>query len=132
MSHRRFVLGLVGSAAAAALALVAGYDPATNAWFPPCPFHAWTGLYCPGCGALRAAHALLRGDVRRALGFNALAVVAAPLLLAGVVREGYRLSRGADPIGMRLPAWSIRALLGVILAFGALRNLAACAWLAPR
>ena len=36
-----------------------------------------TGLYCPGCGGLRSAHAVAHGDLPRALGDNALAVVSA-------------------------------------------------------
>lgn len=31
--------------------------------FPPCAFHAVTGLYCPGCGGTRAAFAFCRGHV---------------------------------------------------------------------
>ena len=25
-------------------------DPAMQSFLPPCLFHAFTGLYCPGCG----------------------------------------------------------------------------------
>ena len=38
----------------------------------PCLFHEITGLLCPGCGNSRAALALLRLDIRAALGYNLL------------------------------------------------------------
>ena len=46
-----------------------------------CPFKALTGLDCPLCGATRAAHHLLRGDIVGAMGLNLLFVAAAPFLL---------------------------------------------------
>jgi hypothetical protein len=47
---------------------------------PGCPFHALTGVPCPGCGTTRALLALVRGDVPAALAWNPAATVA---LLAG-------------------------------------------------
>ncbi len=38
----------------------------------PCLFRKLTGLLCPGCGNSRAAMALLRLDLRSALGHNLL------------------------------------------------------------
>jgi hypothetical protein len=67
---------LVGPLVAAAFGVVAlGYvavsDPAhRQTLLPPCPFHAATGLWCPGCGLTRATHAILRGDVMTGLGYN--------------------------------------------------------------
>jgi len=62
-------------------ALVLVRSPLENTIFPPCPLHAATGLWCPGCGATRASYLLLRGDVLGALHFNALWVLLAPLAL---------------------------------------------------
>jgi len=62
-------------------ALVLVRSPLENTIFPPCPLHATTGLWCPGCGATRASYLLLRGDVLGALHFNVLWVVFAPLAL---------------------------------------------------
>ena len=76
------------SSAATLLALLAGLSalvlvrsPLENAIFPPCPLHATTGLWCPGCGATRASYLVLKGDVIGALHFNALWVVLAPFAL---------------------------------------------------
>lgn len=40
--------------------------------FPLCPFKLATGLPCPGCGGIRAAAALLHGDILHALYINPL------------------------------------------------------------
>lgn len=54
-------------------AFAVGYfNPAGAGFFPACPFHALTGLNCPGCGLTRGFHALFHGDVLTALRFNAL------------------------------------------------------------
>jgi hypothetical protein len=54
-------------------------DPATSPLAPPCLFTAIFGVQCPGCGSLRALHALAHGDLKAALEFNALLVYALPL-----------------------------------------------------
>jgi hypothetical protein len=71
------------AAAAATLALAVLlylYDPATTAIFPPCPFRQLTGLLCPLCGSLRAAHALLHGHAFDAFRFNPLMFTGACIL----------------------------------------------------
>jgi len=80
----RIGVGLIIATAAAILFFV---DPATSSIYPPCPFYLFTGLWCPGCGSGRALHALLHGDVLRALDLNPLMVISLPLLgYAGVSR----------------------------------------------
>ena len=70
-SERVFAgLGVIGVAAGA---MVVGYfNPMTAGFFPQCPFHAITGLNCPGCGLTRGFNALFQGDILGALHFNAL------------------------------------------------------------
>lgn len=65
---------LVWIAAAAAAAVYFLLDPETTAFMPKCPVKFFLGLSCPGCGSQRALHALLHGDVARALHFNFLMV----------------------------------------------------------
>jgi hypothetical protein len=56
------------------------FDPVKNsAFFPQCSFKALTGLHCPGCGLTRAIHALVHGDIVRALSMNPFFVLASPL-----------------------------------------------------
>lgn len=53
-------------------------DPARYTLTPPCAFRTFTGLACPGCGATRAAHALLHGHLGRAFDLNPWAFVITP------------------------------------------------------
>lgn len=82
-SHR-IIPWLFGAAAAIGIAIVYAFDPTKSWFYPPCPFHALTGLQCPGCGGTRALHALLHGDVGAAVRFNPLlfVVMAAAVFVA--------------------------------------------------
>jgi hypothetical protein len=101
-------------------AVLYSYPPTESGFYPPCIFHAATGLHCPGCGATRASHALLHGDVRQALAYNPLFVVALPLLAVGLFRFVRDLWTGRNVPGLR--GWSVWLLFGVLLAYWVLRN----------
>ena len=68
------------TAVASAAAVVAAVRPNGQAFYPPCPLHAVTGIWCPICGSTRAVHALLTGDLTRALHDNVLLVAILPVL----------------------------------------------------
>jgi hypothetical protein len=68
-----------GLAGCAYLAVNDPSDPATA--MPFCPFHAVTGLWCPGCGGLRMVHALLHGRLAEAARDNVVLLAASPFLL---------------------------------------------------
>ena len=113
-----------------AVLAVALVDPNEPGRYPSCPFLSLTGLYCPGCGSLRAVHALTNGDVTLAVGLNVLtvlAVVALPVIWARWVQRTWT---GA-PRAAIAPAGYIWSLLVVVLVFGVLRNLPMGAGLAP-
>src|SRR5687767_1756229 len=78
MTINRGTLAL-GGAVAAAAALLYIFDPASTPFYPACPLRALTGLMCPLCGGLRAAHALLHGRVFEALALNPFLFVAGTL-----------------------------------------------------
>ena len=108
---------------AAAAVVLRGYDPASSGIFPPCPLHYLTGLYCPGCGSLRAMHQLLHGNLRGAWAMNPLTCILLPFLTYGLASEGLCRVRGRGLPQVFLPAASIRVLCGVIIVFGIVRNL---------
>lgn len=110
------------AATGASCAILFAANPATAGIFPPCPFFALTGLYCPGCGTLRGLHQVLHGNVVAALDLNPFMVAMLPFIgysitayvLAGLVGR-------SPPRPFVHPLW-IRALLVGVLAFWVLRN----------
>jgi hypothetical protein len=121
---------LVAGAAVAAVAWVGAVDPNEPGHYPGCPFLALTGWFCPGCGSLRALHALAHGDVRDALARNPLTVLAVPVLVVWWVGWLTRVLR-RRPRSWAAPGWTIWALLGVVLVFTVARNLPGAAFLTP-
>ena len=118
VERRHVALAAVGCAA---LAVVAVVDPSERTLAPPCPMRVLTGLDCPLCGATRATHALARGDLATALDFNALYVVALPLVVVAVT---WWLLRGRVPELVQRA--SLRwAMVVTAVAFMVIRNLPA-------
>lgn len=121
----------VAAVAAAGTVLVAVVDPNEPGHYPPCPLLALTGLYCPGCGTLRALHALTRGDIGAALGLNALFVVLLPMAAALWVRWAVRSWQGR-PFAEKAPHPAIVwAFLALLISYGVVRNLPFGQFLAP-
>ncbi len=85
---------------------------------PSCPMRAATGIPCPGCGATRAALALLAGHALAALALNPLAVVAGlAFVLGGLLAPMWVWLRGPLPVLPRPLPWTWRlALVGLLLA----------------
>ena len=109
--------------ATAGAVLLRIFDPAHSLIFPPCPLRYFTGLYCPGCGSLRALHALLHGDLQQAIAMNALTVILLPFIACGLISEIYMQLCLRPIVETRIPASWIRALFAVIVLFGIARNL---------
>ncbi|MEX0171581.1 DUF2752 domain-containing protein [Streptomyces sp. LMG1-1-1.1] len=128
----RRLLAPVGTLAgvAAAFAYVGAVDPNEPGHYPVCPLLRFTGLYCPGCGGLRSAHAFVTGDLPTALGANALAVIGYGLF---AVVMAVWLIRATRAVPMRLAIspvwwWGIGAVLAL---FTLVRNLPFGSALAP-
>lgn len=117
-------IGLLLAAILAGVLLVLfAFDPSHHKFYPRCMLYSMTGLQCPGCGGLRAAHALLHGEVAQAFRFNPLLVVLSPVLVYLAVREAARKwFRKTLPPVFRRPA-VLWGLLAVLIIFSILRNL---------
>ncbi|BFO20676.1 hypothetical protein SHKM778_70640 [Streptomyces sp. KM77-8] len=118
------------AAAAGAFSYVAAVDPGEPGHYPVCPLLRLTGLYCPGCGGLRSAHAVAHGDLLTALQANAPAVLGYALCAVLWTVWVVRAVRGTPFRFAPPPAlvWSLGALL---LAFTVVRNLPFGGWLHP-
>jgi hypothetical protein len=115
---------LWGVAAAIALAaLLRWFPPSRYAFYPPCPFHALFGLLCPGCGATRAAAAMLSGHWAEAARLNPLAVALAPLVAARTALELYSALRWNRWRNVPVSPLAIKCLLTIVVIFGFARNM---------
>jgi hypothetical protein len=119
-----------GLAVAVVTSLVAVVSPEEPGHYPVCPTYALTGLYCPGCGGLRAVHALAHGDVGLALARNPLVVIGLPFVVWAYVAWVRRRVRGGPVTWFPPPALSW-ALAAAVVVFTVLRNVPAFPWLAP-
>jgi hypothetical protein len=105
------------------LAVVDPVDP--SAPLPVCPTKLVTGLDCPACGGLRAAHAVLRGHFGIAAPDNGFLLLAGPLVLWLVWRAGGGYLSGERVLVPRLVAYG---LLGTAAVWTVLRNLPSWPW----
>jgi hypothetical protein len=121
---------LAAAVALGATAYVGTVDPNQSGHYPTCPFLFLTGRYCPGCGSLRAVHALVHGDLGAAIGLNVLTVLGAVVLTGMWARWAARSWRGETRTTVA-PRWVHYTLLAVVVAFGVVRNLPFGAALAP-
>ena len=108
------LLALAGAGAVAAIAVAPVFAP----FAPVCPFHAWTGLPCPGCGSTRAVLALAAGDPLGALAFHPLLALGFVVLgLASVLALPWVALRGPLPVAAPVPVKRLRiAVLGGLAA----------------
>lgn len=94
----------------------------------------YLGVYCPGCGSLRATHRVLTGRVGEALQYNVLLVcLGIPLAAWFWAEQVAMLVAGLRFQSVVKKAWVAWVLLFVLMVFTILRNLPgeAFAWLRP-
>jgi hypothetical protein len=125
-------LVIAGGVAAATLVLHF-HDPHVSGSYGICPFYALTGLWCPGCGGLRAMHNLTEGKVMDAIHSNILLL---PLVIGFAVwwvDWTMRRWRGlpARPLPLPSPRITLTVSLTLLTAFTVLRNTPWGTWLTP-
>lgn len=115
-------LALLGAVAMAWFILYF-YDPAQNSFYPRCYLYTTTGIFCPGCGSLRAIHHLAHGEILLAMHYNLLLVAAIPFAMYYGIRMGAAWLQGGT-IHRLTPSSRALICMGVALAlFGILRNI---------
>jgi hypothetical protein len=89
----------------------------------PCPFHALTGLYCPGCGLTRVILSLMDFDIAQAFRFNPLIFLLLPMYILYSVFRLKSYKKSSD--------YAMTVMVVLTLSFGLLRNLPMFSWLTP-
>jgi hypothetical protein len=135
---------LLGASAAAAgtLALRLRDPHVSHAW-GVCPLYYATGIYCPGCGSLRAVNDLTHGHLAAAASSNLLLVGLLPVLGLLYARwtlaawqgheatlSGSRGSRELLWLGPSMVRIARIGLVALVVAFVVARNVPG-SWLAP-
>ena len=122
---RRGMLAMLAAAlVGGALAVLYLFNPLAVNFYPRCLLYVTTGIYCPGCGVLRATHALLHGRIGAALGYNALYVIVLPFVTYGVAGQVLQLVCGRRVLPTYyLSGRQARAIFWVFMIFTLLRNL---------
>ncbi|MFE6174002.1 DUF2752 domain-containing protein [Streptomyces sp. NPDC056464] len=118
------------AAVVGAVAYVGAVDPNEPGHYPACPLLQYTGLYCPGCGGLRSAHAVVHGDLLAALQDNALAVAGYALFAVLWTFWVIRSVRGR-PVRLDLSPLQLWTAGALLLVFTVVRNLPFGGWLHP-
>jgi hypothetical protein len=124
-TKRRLAAGAFLTLAVALGAVLFLRSPRDVSWIPCCPFHLLTGLYCPGCGTMRALHEFLHGDLGAAVSFNPMILVAVPAAAAALTAQVAILAGGKQLSGWRMPARGCWVIVAVIAAHWILRNVPA-------
>jgi hypothetical protein len=131
-TRARRVVAPVATVAGLAATTVALHlrDPHASGSWGYCPT-ALLGLYCPGCGALRAVNDLTNGDLAAAASSNVLLLLAMPVAVFVLSRWTVDAWQGRRRGRTALSSWPVLAV-GIALAavFTVARNLPG-SWLAP-
>lgn len=109
-------IGVTGALGIGVLATV------PQSFWPKCPIYWTTGIYCPGCGGLRATSALLQGDLAAAANQNILIFLIPLLVGAGFLIQNTG-KRGLNKV-------FIAFVVLISLAYTILRNVPD-SWFAP-
>jgi hypothetical protein len=108
---------------AAGLLYLYFHDPRLSHTYPPCIFHRFLGIWCPGCGLTRGIYCLLHLSIYEAFGYNFLFMCAAPFIaydgIIWFLNKG-RTQKFKSLIGEKMPPW---ILFAVVLSFAVMRNL---------
>lgn len=104
------VVGVIG------LVFLYFYNPQDVVFFPRCPFYALTGYKCPGCGTLRAIHALLHLRIVDAFYLNPFMLIAIPVMIGMLIsrRFAFNVIVGKSILGTTLLYWVLRNVLEAI------------------
>ena len=120
-SERRFFVMMSTLCVIGLVVLLLGH-PSSYSMMPKCPFYIATGLYCPGCGSLRATHYLLRGNVSQSLRNHPLMIPLLVCILFFYGKRLYEFRKGRNVI-FKGELTLVTVILAVFVIFFIVRNI---------
>lgn len=115
---------LVAAGACLGCGVVLWGDPTTPGGpLPVCPTKLLLGIDCPGCGSMRMIYSLLHGDLAAALRYNAVAMIALPLLVLAWVTWTRGRWRGRPVRSWQHWRWAPMVTLVVVVGWFVVRNI---------
>ena len=115
------------AALVAAIVFVHQNEPVANKkYFPQCGFKKVTGLDCPGCGGLRATHALTHGRLLVAFQFHPGYILSLPIigfLIFLWLREWRRQGKMPVPLAQAECNQPLIWISVIFISFGVARNI---------
>jgi hypothetical protein len=117
----------------AAVIVIFLFNPVQHGFYPRCALYVTTGIYCPGCGGLRASYALVHGNIFAALHDNLLLVLALPVAGIYSIMSAQCWLKN-EPLPRFTPSpLMLKIMIVAVVLFTVLRNIPAAPfnWLAP-
>ena len=112
----------LSSIAAGSLVLFT-FSPTQHGFYPVCPFHALTGLQCPGCGGTRALYQLLHLHGAEAMRLNSLVTLLAPVALLWFIFWYYSVMRYDRVPDFKVPRAATISFGAIAVLFAVARNI---------
>lgn len=108
-------------------------DPHQHGSWGLCPLYALTGIYCPGCGGMRAVNDVTNGNLRAAISSNVLVLTLLPMVVLWWLTSLRDRWRGASvvPLARRHGTTLTYVIGAVAVLFAIVRNTSWGAALAP-
>jgi len=114
----------VAAVACAGCAVVAWANPTEPGNpLPVCPTKLVLGIDCPGCGSLRMIYSLMHGNLVAAVHYNAVSLIALPLLMIALVTWTVGRWRGRPVRSWQHWRWTPTVALVVFFAWFLVRNI---------
>lgn len=106
-------------------------DPQKTVVMPKCPMRMLTGWQCPSCGAQRALHELLHGNLIRAISYNFFFIIAVPFLCVTVYAIYMKQKDSQSTMLVKLynfvtSRYTLMAYLFAFLLWWIVRNIIGC------
>ena len=88
-----------------------------------CPFHKFTGLYCPGCGVSRMLLHLMKLEIYEAFSSNFALFCMLPIFAAAAIWHSYKYIRYGSARLNKAETVICWVMAGILIVFAIVRNI---------